>query len=234
MPKVIRCVPSSKTPKKVNNTTSINTSNTTSNTTSINTSNTASINASTSASANTNTSIDTNTSLSTNVITSRSPVSTRSFLMSSQLSPTQPLFINDKINRNPLAQYTNDNREVRNMKDDTEFLDYAQFLMRQQDVHITENTRMAIETTKNAKNIKTYSEVMKVIQTVFYTLLAMAIVAIIITIFIYFFVYRKDIVKRGINFELFKIVLNLLILFALFVFMYMNMTYSIKKIMSLL
>jgi hypothetical protein len=137
------------------------------------------------------------------------------------------------LNRKRFTQYTSGQREVKQM-DDALFFDYANFLLRQQDVNMTEDIKDAIETTKKAKDIKTYSEFVKVSKIVLTTLLIGAIVFLCIIIPVYAYVFRKDIVKSTINYQLFPLIFYLVVLFGLYVFLYLNMNSLVKKIMILL
>ena len=123
--------------------------------------------------------------------------------------------------------------EVKQM-DDALFFDYVNFLMRQQDVNMTEGLKDAIETTKKAKDIKTYTEFIKVSKTVLTTLLIGAIVFLCVIIPIYAYVFRKDIVKSTINYQLFPLTFYLVVMFGFYVFLYLNMNSLVKKIMTLL
>lgn len=150
-----------------------------------------------------------------------------------------PLYLREKktnrglLNRNMLSGYTSGHREIRQM-DDVEFLNYTTWLLRQQDVYATEAIKDAIETTKNAKNIKSYTDFIKISKTVMTTLLIGAILFIGLVIPLYAYVYKKDIVKRAINYELFPLVFYLMIIFGFYVFLYLNMNSLVKKIMTLL
>jgi hypothetical protein len=137
------------------------------------------------------------------------------------------------LNRKRFSQYTIEQREIKQM-DDSLFFDYVNFLLRQQDVNVTEDIKDAIETTKKAKDIKTYSEFVKVSKTVMTTLLIGAIVFLCIIIPIYAYIFRKDIVKSTINYQLFPLTFYLVVLFGFFVFLYLNMNTLVKKIMTLL
>jgi hypothetical protein len=137
------------------------------------------------------------------------------------------------LNRKRFTQYTSGQREVKQM-DDALFFDYVNFLMRQQDVNMTEGLKDAIETTKKAKDIKTYTEFIKVSKTVLTTLLIGAIVFLCVIIPIYAYVFRKDIVKSTINYQLFPLTFYLVVMFGFYVFLYLNMNSLVKKIMTLL
>jgi uncharacterized membrane protein len=137
------------------------------------------------------------------------------------------------LNRKLFSQYTYGQREIQQM-DDAQFLDYANFILRQQDVNATEDIKDAIETTKKAKDIKTYSEFVKVSNTVMTTLLVGAIVFLCVVIPVYAYVFRKDIVKSTINFQLFPLTFYLVVLFGFYFFLYLNMNTLVKKIMTLL
>jgi hypothetical protein len=149
----------------------------------------------------------------------------------------EPLYTLEKgkmvLNRKLFSQYTIEEREVKQM-DDALFFDYANFLLRQQDVNATEDIKDAIETTKKAKDIKTYSEFVKVSQTVMTTLLIGGIVFLCIIIPVYAYVFRKDVVKSTINYQLFPLTFYLIVLFGFYVFLYLNMNTLVKKIMTLL
>jgi hypothetical protein len=132
-----------------------------------------------------------------------------------------------------LYGYKSGHREMKQM-DDAEFLNYASWLLRQQDVHATEDIKDAIETTKKAKDIKTYSDFVKISKTVMTTLLIGAILIIGLVIPLYASVFRKDIVKRVINYHLFPLIFYLVAMFGFYVFLYLNMNSLVKKIMTLL
>ena len=137
------------------------------------------------------------------------------------------------LNRNMFSKYTSGQREVTQM-DDAQYLDYVNFLLRQQDVNATEDIKNAIETTKNAKKIKTYSEFVKVSKTVMATLLIGCIVFLCLVIPVYGYVFRNDIVKRTINYQLFPLIFYLVVMFGLYVLLYLIMNTLVKKIMTLL
>jgi hypothetical protein len=151
----------------------------------------------------------------------------------------EPLFLRDKkgrplLNRKMLAQYTSGHREMRQMKD-ADFVDYAAWLLRQQDVLISEGVRDAVETTKNArKNVKTYTDFVKVSKTVGVFLLYGAVVFLGLLVPLYAAIYKKDTVKKAINYNLFPLVFYLMVLFLFYVFLYHNMNALVKKIMTLL
>jgi hypothetical protein len=137
------------------------------------------------------------------------------------------------LNRKRFSQYTSGQREIKQM-DDAIFFDYVNFLLRQQDVNATEGIKDAIETTKKAKDIKTYSEFVKVSKTVMTTLLIGGIAFLGVVIPVYAYVFRKDVVKSTINYQLFPLTFYLVVLFGFYVFLYLNMNTLVKKIMTLL
>ncbi len=137
------------------------------------------------------------------------------------------------LNRELLAKYTKNHREMRQMND-IQYLNYATFLMRQQDVHATEEIKDAVETTRNAKDIKTYTEFVKVSKTVAITSLMIAICALGLLVPLYAYVFKKDVVKRSINYQLFPMAFYLIIIFCFYVYLYRIMNSLVKKIMTLL
>lgn len=159
--------------------------------------------------------------------------------MATDTKKVPPLYLREKktnrglLNRNMLLGYTSDHREMTQM-DDAEFLNYASWLLRQQDVNATEDIKDAIETTKNAKDMKTYSDFVKISKTVMTTLLVGAILFIGLVIPLYAYVFKKDIVKRAINYHLFPLIFYLVAMFGFYVFLYLNMNSLVKKIMTLL
>lgn len=151
---------------------------------------------------------------------------------------SHPLYIQDKngkvsLNRKLFAKYTSGQRDISAMSD-VEFLEYVTFIVRQQDVHIAEDAKIAINTTRNAKNIKTYSEFVTVSKTVMGVLLIGAILVLCILIPLYAYVFKQDVVKRTINYNLFPLTFYLITIFGFFVFLYLNMNSLVKKIMTLM
>jgi uncharacterized glyoxalase superfamily metalloenzyme YdcJ len=159
--------------------------------------------------------------------------------MATDAKKVPPLYLREKktnrglLNRSMLSEYTSGHREMRQM-DDAEFLNYATWLLCQQDVYATEDIKDAIEKTKNAKDIKTYSDFVKISKTVMTTLLLAAILFIMLVIPLYAYWFKKDIVKRVINYHLFPLIFYLVVMFGFYVFLYLNMNSLVKKIMTLL
>jgi hypothetical protein len=139
-----------------------------------------------------------------------------------------------KLNRRELAKYTSKDRDVKSMNDD-EFLNYTSFLVKQQDVHSSEKARDAYDTTKNYKNIKTFKQFMKAISTILIVLLIFALVVLLIFAIVYLIIYfRRDRVKMVIDFIMLGSALCFIGIFLLYLYLFMKMTGTIKKIMSLL
>jgi hypothetical protein len=139
-----------------------------------------------------------------------------------------------QIQKASLAKYTNKDRDVRKLSDE-EFMNYSAFLIQQRDVHSTEKARDAYDTAKNFKKVKTFKQVLKVISVVLVVLLAFAVLALLIFAIIYLFVYmKKDKVKMLIDFYMFGTALSFIAIFLVFLYLFLKMSTTIKKIISLL
>lgn len=139
-----------------------------------------------------------------------------------------------QLKKKILAKYTNNDRDVRKLSDE-EFMNYSAFLVLQKDVHSTEKARDAYDTTKNYKKIKTFKQVLKVISVVLVVLLAFAVGALLVFAIIYLFVYmRKDKVKMIIDFYMLGTALSFIAIFLVFLYLFLKMSGTIKKIISLL
>jgi hypothetical protein len=139
-----------------------------------------------------------------------------------------------KINRSGFAKYTNRDRDVRSMNDE-DFLNYSSFLLHQTDVHSTEKAREAYDTTKNYKKIETFNQFMKAISTILFVLLIIALCILTLFAFIYLIAYfRTDKVKRVIDFMMLGTAVSLVIVFIIFVYLFMTMSGTMKKIITLL
>lgn len=133
-----------------------------------------------------------------------------------------------------LAKYTNNDRDVRKLPDD-EFMNYSAFLIQQRDVHSTEKARDAYDTTKNFRKIKTLKDVMKVISVVLIVLLVIALILLLVFAIIYLFVYmKKDKIKMVIDFYMLGTALSFVAIFFVFLYLFLKMSGTIKKIISLL
>jgi ABC-type sugar transport system permease subunit len=140
----------------------------------------------------------------------------------------------DKLKKKLLAKYTNNDRDIRKLRDD-EFMDYAAFLVQQRDVHSTEKARDAYDTTKNFKKIKTFKDALKVISVVLVVMLVIAIILLLVFAIIYLFVYmKKDKVKMVIDFYMLGVALSFVAIFLVFLYLFLKMSGTIKKIISLL
>ena len=140
----------------------------------------------------------------------------------------------EKINKTILAKYTNNDRDVRKLPDD-EFMNYASFLVQQRDVHSTEKARDAYDTAKNFKKIKNFKDILKVISVVLIVLLVIALILLLIFAIIYLFVYmKKDKVKMVIDFYMLATALSFVAIFFVFLYLFLKMSETIKKIISLL
>lgn len=141
------------------------------------------------------------------------------------------------LHRKMLAQYTSSLREIKQMND-IEFLDYATFLLRQQNVHAAEGAKDAIQTTRNVvqnpKSMKTYRQFVEVSKTAMVVLLIGAFVIILIVIPAYAIIFKYDVVKRSINYHMFPMTLYLIAIFAFFLFLFIAMNSLIQKILSLM
>lgn len=141
---------------------------------------------------------------------------------------------NTQLNKTMLAKYTNKDRDVQKLSDE-EFMNYSAFLIQQRDVHSTEKARDAYDTTKNFKKVKTFKQVLKVISVVMIVLLVFAVVALMIFAIIYLFVYmKKDKVKMLIDFYMLGTALSFIAIFLVFLYLFLKMSSTIKKIISLL
>lgn len=139
-----------------------------------------------------------------------------------------------KIKKKVLAKYTNNDRDVRKLPDD-EFMNYSAFLIQQKDVHSTEKARDAYDTTKNFKKVKTFKDVLKVISVVLVVLLVFALILLLVFAIIYLFVYmKKDKIKMVIDFYMFGTALSFVAIFFVFLYLFLKMSGTIKKIISLL
>ncbi len=139
-----------------------------------------------------------------------------------------------EVNRKGLAKYTSKDRDIRSMTDE-DFLNYSAFLQNQYDVHSTEKAREAYDTTKNYRQIKTFKQVVKAIATILVVLLVFALVAITIFALVYLFVYfKKDPIKSVMDFFLLWTALCIVFIFALYLWLFVKMSATIKKIISLL
>jgi len=136
--------------------------------------------------------------------------------------------------RKSLAQYTYNDREIRTMNDN-EFLDFAAFLAQQQDVHVSESGKKALETTRNVHRVRTVSQAMLVIKTVMLTFMVLALCVIFLFAVGYFIMYFKsDTVKRVIDFVLLIKALAFVCIFLVFFVMFYNMSRLTKEIIRLL
>lgn len=139
-----------------------------------------------------------------------------------------------QLKKKLLAKYTSNDRDVRKLSDE-EFMNYSAFLTQQKDVHSTEKARDAYDTTKNIKKVKTFKQVLKVISVVLVVLLVIAVIALFVFAIIYLFVYmKKDKVKRIIDFYMFGTALSFVAIFVVFLYLFLKMSATIKKIISLL
>lgn len=139
-----------------------------------------------------------------------------------------------KLKKKLLAKYTNNDRDVRKLPDD-EFMNYSSFLIQQRDVHSTEKARDAYDTTKNFRKIKTFKDFLKVISVVLVVMLVIAVVLLLIFAIIYLFVYmKKDKVKMVIDFYMLGTALSFIAIFFVFLYLFLKMSGTIKKIISLL
>ncbi len=139
-----------------------------------------------------------------------------------------------QLKKRLLAKYTNNDRDIRKLSDD-EFMNYSLFLTQQTDVHSTEKARDAYDTTKNFRKVKTLKQVMKVISVVLVVLLVFAVIALLLFAIIYLFVYmKKDKVKRIIDFYMLGTALSFVGIFMVFLYLFLKMSATIKKIISLL
>lgn len=139
-----------------------------------------------------------------------------------------------EVSRKALAKYTSKDRDVRSMTDE-DFLDYSAFLMKQIDVHSTEKAREAYDTTRNFKQIRTFKQFIKSIATILIVLLIFALIALTIFAFVYLFIYFKtDPVKSVMDFFLLWTALLFVVVFVLYVYLFVKMSSTIKKIISLL
>lgn len=139
-----------------------------------------------------------------------------------------------KVQRKLLAQYTNNDRDVRKMQD-AEFLDYSLFLVRQQDVHTNEKTRKDYDTAKNFRQLKGFKNYVKTIGIFLMFALIAALCVLLVFAIIYLFVFMKrDIIKTYIDFVMLKIALSFLVIFIIFVLLFFKMSATVKKIISLL
>lgn len=146
----------------------------------------------------------------------------------------QTITKSDELQKANLAKYTNKDRDVRKLSDE-EFMNYSAFLIQQRDVHSTEKARDAYDTTKNFKKVKTFKQVLKVISVVLIVLLVFAVVALLIFAIIYLFVYmKKDKVKMLIDFYMLGTALSFIAIFLVFLYLFLKMSTTIKKIISLL
>jgi hypothetical protein len=136
--------------------------------------------------------------------------------------------------RKSLAQYTYNDREIRTMNDN-EFLDFVAFLEQQQDVHVSESGKKALETTRNVHRVRTVSQAMLVIKTVMLTCMVLALFVIFLFAVGYLFMYFKsDTVKRVIDFVLLIKALAFVCIFLIFFLMFYNMSRITKNIIQLL
>jgi hypothetical protein len=141
---------------------------------------------------------------------------------------------NSQLKKKILAKYTNNDRDVKKLSDE-EFMNYSTFLIQQRDVHSTEKARDAYDTTKNFKKVKTLKQVMKVISVVLIVLLVFAVIALLIFAIIYLFVYmKKDKVKMLIDLYMLGTALSFIAIFLVFLYLFLKMSTTIKKIISLL
>lgn len=141
---------------------------------------------------------------------------------------------NNVVDRKALAQYTSKDRDVRSMTDG-DFLNYAFFLKKQMDVHSTEKAREAYDTTKNYKKIRSFKQFVKSIATILVVLLVFAFIALTIFAFVYLFVYFKtDPIKSVMDFFLLWTAICFLLVFILYLYLFVKMSSTIKKIISLL
>jgi hypothetical protein len=139
-----------------------------------------------------------------------------------------------EVNRRALAQYTSKDRDVRSMTDE-DFLNYSAFLMKQMDVHSTEKAREAYDTTRNFRQIRTFKQFVKSIATILVVLLIFALIALTIFAFVYLFMYFKtDPVKSVMDFFLLWTALLFVLVFILYVYLFVKMSSTIKKIITLL
>lgn len=139
-----------------------------------------------------------------------------------------------QLKKKLLAKYTHNDRDVRKLPDH-EFMNYSAFLIQQQDVHSTEKARDAYDTTKNFRKIKTFKAVLKVISVVLVVMLVIAVILLLIFAIIYLFVYmKKDKVKSVIDFYMFGVALSFIAIFFVFLYLFLKMSGTIKKIISLL
>jgi ABC-type sugar transport system permease subunit len=151
-----------------------------------------------------------------------------------QISRLKNNFDNNKVNRKLLVKYTLNDRDVSAMND-SEFLDYASFLLDQQDVHKTEKAREAYNIAKNFKKIRTFKDFLKAISAILVVLLMIAIAVLFVTAIIYLMVYfRKDKIKSVIDFVLFGTALAFVTIFIVFLFLFLKMSGTVKKIMTLM
>ena len=141
---------------------------------------------------------------------------------------------NNVVDRKALAQYTSKDRDVRSMTDG-DFLNYAFFLKKQMDVHSTEKAREAYDTTKNYKKIRSFKQFVKSIATILVVLLVFAFIALTVFAFVYLFVYFKtDPIKSVMDFFLLWTAICFLLVFILYLYLFVKMSSTIKKIISLL
>lgn len=139
-----------------------------------------------------------------------------------------------EVGRKALAKYTSKDRDVRSMTDE-DFLDYSAFLMKQMDVHSTEKAREAYDTTRNFRQIRTFKQFVKSVATILVVLLIFALLALTIFAFVYLFMYFKsDPVKSVMDFFLLWTALLFVVVFVSYVYLFVKMSSTIKKIISLL
>lgn len=133
-----------------------------------------------------------------------------------------------------IAKYTHKNRDVRSMSAQ-DALDYATFIINQQDVHATEKARDNVKTIKNFKKIKSFSEFMKWLAAALIMFALLSVLCLVIAAIVYLLVYfKKDKLKRVVNFMMLGTALAFVGILAVYLLLFLKMAATIKKIMLLM
>jgi hypothetical protein len=142
------------------------------------------------------------------------------------------------IARKTFARYTSGSFEVKRMTH-AQFLNFVDFIIRQRNVDDDEDIRGAVDVYGNYKKIKnkkynTNRELIDIITYMIVFILMFGAFVYLLVAITYFFVYRKDVVKKTIGFTLMGIIISALAMLFILWWLLTRIVGQLKNIIYLL
>lgn len=145
------------------------------------------------------------------------------------------------ILRNNFAKYTSNSIEVKRMTH-AQFLDFIEFLSNQPNVDYGKDIRdtlasydqLKVKLEVKNKSFKDYRELIDVITYLLINILLFGAFVYLLVVIVFFFTYRKDVIKRTIGFQLLGIVVSAISMLVVLWFLLSRIVQQFKNIIFLM